>query len=136
MLDVTPLLSGGVLYCTGHWRIQGGGPDGPWPPPLLPGKKKKKKKGRERGKIPFGVCEDLITMGGGGGGHVTNREGAQKSSGKSAGLLPVTGKYRFLVLDGCTHMSETSGISTGHQAVCAPTQNHQPIHLAFTCTYL
>ena len=34
---------------------------------------------------------------------------------------------RLMVLGGCTQRSETSGDSTGHQAVCAPTQNHQPI---------
>ena len=32
-----------------------------------------------------------------------------------------------MVLGGCTQRSETSGDSTGHQAVCAPTQNQEPI---------
>ena len=35
-----------------------------------------------------------------------------------------------MVLGGCTQRSETSGDSTGHQAVCAPTQNLQPIRPA------
>ena len=64
------------------------------------------------------------------------------NGGKKAGLQPATGNKgkrqvdRLLVLGGCTHRSETSGISTGHQAVCSPTQNQEPLHLAFTCTYL
>ena len=39
-----------------------------------------------------------------------------------------------MVLGGCTQRCETSGNSTGNQAVCASTQNHPPIRLGvLTC---
>ena len=37
---------------------------------------------------------------------------------------------RLMVLGGCTQRSETSRDSTGHQAVCAPIQNQEPIRPA------
>ena len=45
-----------------------------------------------------------------------------------------TGKRQaeqLLVLGGCTQKSETSGISAGPQAVCAPTQNKELFRLTF-----
>ena len=72
-------------------------------------------------------------------GVVMNREGAKNSSGKKAGLEPVTGKCQAgrLLIAGYFCLSLlTSEVYTGHQPVCSLTQNNQPILPAFTYSYL
>ena len=68
-----------------------------------------------------------------------NREGAKNSGGKTAGPVPVRciQVYRRspsqLAPLCLTIQVPDQRIFTGHQQVCAPTQNQEPIHLACTC---
>ena len=71
----------------------------------------------------------------------TNKEGAKNSSGKKAGLVPVTGKCqgdRLLVPGVYTHGSETSEMSTGHLPETSIDSNQCPTRPALpvlTCDW-